>query len=218
MAGRRLVALMQTLWAPTLGAWALRPRPGAALRLDAHRSAIVRAWIVRVIQEQLSRGPMPRRFHRDCAGLVRFAVAEALRSHDDGWLCVNGLSAQGLPPDVDLTPAERGALDDWMCDDDARGPCTTADTLVRRTSRLVGRDLSAAEPGDLLFFGQRDDQHLMVWMGRSVAYHTGVQTPSDNGLRTVTLDQLLRWRDRRWRPEPGNPIFVGVFRLPFLSR
>ena len=48
MAGRRLVALMQTLWAPTLGAWALRPRPEAALRLDAHRSAIVRAWIVRV--------------------------------------------------------------------------------------------------------------------------------------------------------------------------
>jgi uncharacterized protein YfaT (DUF1175 family) len=209
---------MQTLWAPALGAWALRREPEAALRLDAHRSAIVRAWIVRVIQEQLRQGPTPRRFHRDCAGLVRFAVAEALRSHDDAWLSANGLSAQGLPPDVDLTSAERGALDDWMRDDDARGPCVTADTLVRCTSRLVGRDVSAAQPGDLLFFGQGDDQHLMVWMGRSVAYHTGAETPSDNGLRAVTLDQLLRWRDRRWRPEHGNPSFLGVFRLAFLSR
>jgi uncharacterized protein YfaT (DUF1175 family) len=189
-----------------------------ALRLDAHRSAIVRAWIVRMIQEQLRRGSMPRRFHRDGAGLVRFAVAEALRSHDDGWLDANGLAAQGLPPDVDLTPAERGALDDWVRDDGARGPCVGADALVRRTSRLVGRDLSTAEPADLLVFGHGDDQHLMVWLGCSVAYHTGAETPSDNGLRTVTLDQLMRWRDRRWRPEPGNPSFVGVFRLAFLSR
>jgi uncharacterized protein len=218
MNGRRLVALMQTLWAPTLGAWALSPRPGRSLRLDAHRSGIVRAWIVRVIEEQLRQRTTPRRFHGDSAGLVRFAVAEALRSHDDTWLCANGLSTHGLPPDVDLTPVERGALDDWMRDESTRGPCVTADMLVRRSSRLVGRDVSAAQPGDLLFFGRGDDQHLMVWMGRAVAYHTGAATPSDNGVRAVTLDQLMRWRDMRWRPEPGNPSFVGVFRLAFLSR
>src|SRR2546426_5193338 len=47
---------------------------------------IVRAWMVRVVNEQLRQGPTPRWFHRDCAGLVRFAVSEALRSHDAKWL------------------------------------------------------------------------------------------------------------------------------------
>ena len=217
MAGRRLVALALVLWTESADALTAA-EPDPVLRLDAHRSMIVRAWMVRVVNEQLRQGPTPRWFHRDCAGLVRFAVSEALRPHDARWLAANGLSSRALPPDVELSDAERRALGGWVRDDGTRGPFVTAEMLVRRNSRSIGRDVNTAEPGDLLFFDQGDDQHLMVWMGRDVAYHTGVETPSDNGLRAVTLDQLMRDKDTRWRPEPGNPNFVGVFRLAFLSR
>lgn len=211
-----LLALMVGVWsAPAL---ALRAAPEPSVRLDARRATIVRAWMVRIVNEQLRQGPTPRWFHRDCAGLVRFAVAEALRSHDAKWLAANGLSNRALPPEVELTAVERRALTGWVRDDGTRGPFVTAETLVRRNSRLVARDVNLAEPGDLLFFDQGDDQHLMVWMGRYVAYHTGTETPTDNGLRAVTLDQLMREKDTRWRPEPGNPNFVGVFRLAFFSR
>jgi uncharacterized protein YfaT (DUF1175 family) len=209
-----VAALVALVIAGSAGGGAAEP----GVQLDTRRSAIVRAWMVRLVNEQLRQGPTPRWFHRDCAGLVRFAVAEALREHDGRWIAANGLSRQGLPPDVELTADERHALTGWVRDDGTRGPFVTADTLVRRNSRLVGRDVNAAEAGDLLFFDQGDDQHLMVWMGRYVAYHTGTETPSDNGLRALTLDTLMRAKDTRWRPEPGNPNFVGVFRLAFLSR
>ena len=222
MAARERAAVV--LMALTLVAGACAPAlaltadPEPAIQLDARRSTLVRAWMVRVVNEQLRQGPTPRWFHRDCAGLVRFAVGEALRPHDARWLQANGLSSRALPPEIELSDDERGALQGWIRDDGTRSPFVTAETIVRRNGRLVARDVNLAEPGDLLFFDQGDDQHLMVWMGRYVAYHTGTETPGDNGLRAVTLDQLMRWKDTRWRPEPGNPNFVGVFRLAFLSR
>ncbi len=78
--------------------------------------------------------------------------------------------------------------------------------------------MNQAGAGDLFFYDQGDDQHLMVWMGRYVAYHTGTETATDDGLRAVTLEQLMRGKDSRWRREPGNPNFIGIFRLAFLSR
>jgi len=99
LAGRRLVALALVLWAETADALSVA-EPEPVLRLDAHRSMIVRAWMVRVVNEQVRQGPTPRWFHRDCAGLVRFAVGEALRPHDARWLAANGLSSRALPPDV----------------------------------------------------------------------------------------------------------------------
>ena len=189
-----------------------------AVRLDRRQSTIARAWIVRIINEQVRRGPTPRWFHRDCAGLVRFAVAETFRPHDAVWRRASGLSAVPLPPELELTSAEREWLRTWAQADGTRDAFATAQGLVRRNSRPVGRDVNQAVAGDLLFYDQGDDQHLMVWMGHYVAYHTGTETATDNGLRAVTLDALMRGKDSRWRPEPSNPNFVGVFRLAFLSR
>ena len=63
----------------------------AGTMLDTAQSAAFRAWFVRIVGEQLRQGPSPRWTHQDCAGLVRFAVNEALRTHDHGWLKANGL-------------------------------------------------------------------------------------------------------------------------------
>jgi uncharacterized protein YfaT (DUF1175 family) len=28
----------------------------------------------------------------------------------------------------------------------------------------------------------------------------------------------MQWKDSRWQPQSGNPNFIGVFRLAFLTR
>ena len=80
----------------------------------------------------------------------------------------------------------------------------------------------------MLYFrqqGQREPDHLMVFVGRShfdpdgddwVVYHTG---PLDGGageVRKVRLATLAQHPAPRWRPLASNPSFVGVFRLGML--
>ena len=55
-------------------------------------------------------------------------------------------------------------------------------------------------------------------MGRYIAYHTGTTTPTDNGMRSASLQQLMNWKDTRWIPDAANPNFIGVYRLNFLSQ
>lgn len=201
-------------------AQALTPDTDAAaeVSLDAAQSRAFRGWMVRIVTEQVRQGPTPRWFLRDCAGLVRFAVAEALRPHDSAWLRASGMSARALPPELALEADDRRRLLGWAQLDGTRAPFARAEIVVARNSRRLGKDVNQAEPGDLLFFDQGDDHHVMIWMGGWVAYHTGYETPSDNGLRAVSLHQLMHWKDTRWRPVSTNPNFVGVFRLAFLSR
>ena len=108
------------------GALAASAGHAAPTRLDREQSQRFRDWMTLLIHAQIERGPTPRWTHRDCAGLVRFAVAESLREHDLAW---------------------------------------------KRA----------------------------------------------NGLRAVRADQLLGWKDTRWRPSDDNPNFSGVHRLAFLA-
>lgn len=190
-------------------------RPAAAM-LDRPQSQNFRDWFTLLVHAQLERGPTPRWTHRDCAGLVRFAVAESLRPHDLAWKKANGLLGTRLPPDLpDGTKALRHA---WRRVDGGRDAFVGALELVQENTRFVSRQLHHAMPADLLFYDFGDEQHLMVWMGRYIAYHTGRTSPGDNGLRALRPSQLLGWKDTRWRPEPGNPNFAGVYRLAFLAR
>jgi len=200
-------------------AWALREDAApAGPQLDLQQSERFRAWFVRLMEEQVRR-PSPRWQHRDCAGLVRFAVDEALGAHDADWRQAMGLRGVSLPPPIGLDAATRDALRQrWHTLDGQISAFVTASALVLANCRPVGRDFAQARPGDLIFYDQGDDQHLMVWMGGWVAYHTGTVTPTDNGLRAVALDHLMNWKDTRWRPLPGNPNFAGLFRLSFLAR
>jgi uncharacterized protein YfaT (DUF1175 family) len=217
---KRLHAALIAIWLVTCfagaPAYALTDAAPTAIRLDREQSAAFRTWMVRLISEQTRQGLNPRWFHRDCAGLVRFAVNEAFKPHDAKWLHANGMS-QPLPPDVYLRPGQKPLLEGWVQLDGRRAPFVTAQVLIQQNTSFVSKDLNRALPGDLLFFDQGDDQHLMVWTGHYISYHTGTETKTDNGLRAVSIQQLMEWKDTRWRPEESNPNFIGIFRLAFLQ-
>jgi Uncharacterized protein conserved in bacteria len=209
------ILLLVLLWQPALALEDMSPdeqRP----ELSAEQSRLFRAWFVQIVSEQIRR-PSPRWQHRDCAGLVRFAVDDTLRAHDERWIAANGLQGKTLPPPLQLTPQQQALRQSWRDIDGDKKAFVTALTLIQENSHFVGKEINAAEPGDLLFFDQGDEQHLMIWMGSYIAYHTGRVTPQDNGLRAVTVAQLTQWKDTRWQPVGNNPNFIGLFRLGFLS-
>lgn len=199
-------------------AWALRAPADAQVRLSQAQSRAFQAWMLRIVSAQIERGPSPRWIHRDCAGLVRFAVNEALSVHDAKWMRANGIASdRRLPPELELDAGQASLRNRWVQLDGSVGHFVTALALVQHNSHFVAREISQALPGDLLFFDQGDEQHLMVWMGARIAYHTGTVTVDDNGLRIVDIKQLTTWKDTRWQPVANNPNFAGVFRLAFLS-
>lgn len=186
--------------------------------LTSEQSSLFRSWFVRIAEEQLRQGPSARWYQQDCAGLVRFAANESLKVHDSKWLRANGLSNRYLPPELDISPQQRLFAQRWQQGGNKQGPYVDAIKLIQFNSQLIGRELNQAQPGDLLFFDQGDDQHLMIWMGRYIAYHTGSSTSTDNGMRAVSMQQLMKWKDTRWIPDESNPNFIGIYRLGFLSR
>jgi uncharacterized protein YfaT (DUF1175 family) len=190
----------------------------SAAPLNTEQSQVFRAWFVRIAQEQLRQGPSPRWHQQDCAGLVRFAANEALKVHDAKWLRANGLSNRYLPPELSVQDEQRSLAQQWQQGNGKVGPYVNAIKLIQFNSKFLGRDLNQARPGDLIFFDQGDEQHLMIWMGREIAYHTGTTTPTDNGMRSVSVQQLMTWKDTRWIPDESNPNFIGIYRLQFLAR
>jgi uncharacterized protein len=196
---------------------ALATAPSGPPPLTAAQSRVFRAWMVRIVSAQLAAGPTPRWQQRDCAGLVRFAVAEALREHDEKWKRANGLAGQPVPPEVAWNEAQQSLRHRWRRADGTVSAYAGALELIQENTRFTGKDCNLAAPGDLLFYDQGDAQHLMVWMGSFIAYHTGSESREDNGLRSVSLRELLRWRDTRWHPSQENPNFAGVYRLSFLT-
>jgi uncharacterized protein YfaT (DUF1175 family) len=188
------------------------------VHLSVQQSQVFRNWFVRIVEEQLRQGPSPRWYQQDCAGLVRFAANEALKIHDAKWLRSNNISNELLPPELILTPDQRRLAQKWNVGNGKTDAYAQAILLIQHNSLFLSRDLNQARPGDLLFFDQGDDQHLMIWMGSFVAYHTGSASAADNGLRAVSLNQLMHWKDSRWIPDQWNPNFIGVYRLEFLTR
>ena len=205
--------------------------PSAQVRLaDESDRAAFRAWFVLLADAQFERQTDDV---KDCAALVRHAVREALRAHTPEWVRRSGLPFTPQFADVKSAPRGNGAagLPLFRITGGTMpqyAEFADAKTVINLNTKPLGRDARAARPGDLLYFhqpGQKEPDHLMVFVGRShfenegddwVVYHTG---PIDGGpgeVRKVQLSTLMQHPAPRWRPVPSNPSFVGVFRLAML--
>jgi uncharacterized protein YfaT (DUF1175 family) len=180
---------------------------------------------------------------RDCAGLVRFAVREALRHHDRPWFQKMGPAYQTVAPDVksfnlDNNPfgekifrTEFGSFSETDIRNGRFSEFADARTLKSFNVEFVNRDRREAQPGDLLFYYQPWVQkfpfHVMIFLGQArmtangaqdwVVYHTG-SSPIDEGtVKKVELSVLDQHPDPRWRPVERNKNFLGFYRLKILQ-
>ena len=203
----------------------------AQLRLaDESDRAAFRRWFVLLADAAFYQPPPDV---TDCAALVRFAMREALRPHTAEWRRLSRLPPIGLPADVrERPPARDGMLPLFRVSafpGEPRAEFADAMTIIRWNTRLVSRHLGDARPGDLLYFrqpGQRQPDHLMILVGASpfdasahdfVVYHTGPDDEDPGEIRKVRAADLARHPAPRWRPQPSNAAFVGVFRLIAVS-
>ena len=180
---------------------------------------------------------------RDCAGLVRFAMREALRRHDRIWFQKMGPGYETVAPDVAGFDLDQNPLGEKIFRTDF-GSFHESDlrngrfsefadgrSLKNFNSVFVSRDRRDAQPGDLLFFYQpwvqKFPYHVMLMLGSPhiapngapdwVVYHTG-SSPTDQGtVKKVQLSVLDHHPDPRWRPVESNKNFLGFYRLKILQ-
>jgi uncharacterized protein len=194
--------------------------------LDETDRNACRAWLVVLADAQFYR-PTPD--VTDCAGLVRHSLREALRAHTAEWMRRWALPGMPAYPDVrHPPPAQAGSWPLFRIGDSGYAEFADARTIIKYNTRPVGRALSVARPGDLLYFHQEagaSPDHLMVFVGASafdgsardwIVYHTGPDGAKAGEMRKVRAIDLAHHPVARWRPVSENAVFVGVFRLAFL--
>jgi uncharacterized protein YfaT (DUF1175 family) len=202
-----------------------------------------RKWFTSIAEEQFYGASEEwNAGQRDCAGLVRFAWREALRSHDRAWFLRMGEAYEPVAADVRAYTLERspvgeklfrtspGSFDASNLSDGTFSEFADARTLKDFNARFVSRDAARAEAGDLLFFHQPVQNypyHVMLFLGRSradagaasdwVVYHTGSSATDAGEVRLARLSVLARHPDPRWRPVAVNRNFLGFYRLKILE-
>ena len=176
----------------------------------------------------------------DCAALIRFAYRGALHGHDAGWLADTGLEELPSVPSVQkyqypFTPmgagllrVKAGSFSAEDVSDGAFAQFADARTLRELNTYFISRDIQQAQPGDLLFYRQLEQNepyHSMIFVGRSpldedqaavVIYHTGPIGKEKGEIRRVRVENLLQHPSPRWRPIAGNSNFLGVYRWNIL--
>ena len=214
-----------------------------ALRLDTEQDRqAFRRWFTFLAEVQYFQddGARPAEIN-DCAALIRYAYHEALRQHDDVWVAgarlplVLGLDsvAKYQYPYTLLGPSLFRVKPGPFRASDLSGAAFSqfadAKTLQRYNTYFVTRDLRRASPGDLLFFRHEAADmpfHSMIWLGRSqirddgrdyLLYHTGPDGSDPGEVRRPAVEELLRHPNPEWRPLPGNPTFLGVYRWNILQ-
>ncbi len=208
------------------------------LRLEDNRDQTAfRRWFTWLAEAQYFRDPSDRPAEiTDCAALVRYAYREALHGHDSAW--ANSLHLPLMPafdsvakyqyPFTPLGAALFRTSAGPFRVDDAFLQFADAQTLWKFNSHFVSRDIRRALPGDMLFFRQESDHltfHAMIYLGKSqlrpdgqryVLYHTGPTGADPGEIRRLTVDELIRFPQPEWRPDPANPSFLGVSRWNIL--
>jgi uncharacterized protein YfaT (DUF1175 family) len=120
---------------------------------------------------------------RDCAGLVRFALRESLRTHDRAWFRRMGAVYEPLAPDVRAYDLARSPLGEKLFRtrfgsfkesdsiDGTFSEFADARTLKDFNCAFISRDRRQAQAGDLLFFYQpwvqKFPYHVMIFLGKA---------------------------------------------------
>jgi len=203
-----------------------------------------RHWFTLIAERQAFAGPRLPKEIDDCAALLRYSYREAMRRHDAAWAKDTNLGAAPAASDIakyqypytplgpNLFRVKEGRFTAQDLSDGTFAEFADVKTLVIANAHFLSRDVSTAQPGDLIFFRQFEQSepfHSMIIVGRSffgsgddwVVYHTGPGhlpggKPWPGEIRRVTLASLLRHPDPRWRPLPGNRNFLGVYRWNIL--
>jgi uncharacterized protein len=213
------------------------------LRTYQDRDAF-RRWFTSIAENQFYRlSDQWKDEQRDCAGLARFAMREALRRHDRPWFQKMGPGYETVASDIAEFDLDRNPMGEKIfrtdfgsfSESDLRNgrfsEFADARTLKNFNSVFVTRDRSQAQPGDLLFFYQpwvqKFPYHVMIFLGPAraqsngatdwVVYHTG-SSPVDKGtVKKVEMSVLDHHPDPRWRPIESNKNFLGFYRLKILQ-
>ena len=211
------------------------------LRLDdEHDRSAFRRWFTFLAEAQSFQPAAARPAEiTDCAALIRYAYREALHAHDDAWTANARLP---LVPAFDsvakyqyphtllgaaLVRVRPGPLAPSDVADGAFAQFADAKSLWRWNCHLVSRELSAAQPGDLLFYRQtsRESFHSMIYLGASqiepngkryLVYHTGPDGSDPGEIRRPTVEEMMQFPRSEWRPLASNPNFLGVYRWNIL--
>lgn len=213
------------------------------LKTENERSAFTR-WFTAIAEAQATRiDDRWADIHQDCAGLVRFAYREAMRTHDNEWLST-WKYLPSLPaardgrfayPDLAIVGdkpfrTRGGVYDPAEPAQSQFGAAPNARTLWQHNTSFISKDIAQARAGDLLFFHVPDATgsrlHTMIALGKHassshrdrasrVVYHTGQPAPLGE-VRLVGLEDLQHHPDPSWHPVPSNPRFIGFHRLSHL--
>lgn len=203
-----------------------------------------RSWFTAIAEMQFYQSSDEwNKEQRDCAGLVRFAMREALRQHDRLWFQKMGAGYEAVAPDVrgfnleksplheKLFRTDFGAFRESDLAENKFSEFADARTLKNYNVSFISRERSQAQSGDLLFyeqaFAQKFPYHVMIFLGKAkqanegandwVVYHTGNSASDDGTLKKVRLAVLDHHPDKRWRPVENNKNFLGFFRLKILQ-
>jgi uncharacterized protein len=217
------------------------------LRLDAPSDQdTFRRWFALIAEFQALRpqAEVPREIN-DCAALLRYSYRNALRTHDAEWFRETQIEPPSALPSLEkyryphtqvgaaLFRIKPGVFLPEDLKNGTFAEFADAKTLKDFNMHFLSRDISAARPGDLLFYRQLEQDspfHSMIFIGRSpwladsspadsgdvVVYHTGPIGNASGEMRRMSISELMQHPSPRWRPVPGNSNFLGVFRWNIL--
>lgn len=214
--------------------------PDSAELTDEVDRVRFRRWFTAIAQSQYyALHPQWPKIRRDCTGLICFAYKEAIKTHDKKWLKGYKYLTDSAIPDIRAfrypdIPVLGQRL--FRVSDNGFGPIVTARVLMQYNCRFLGKeDVESLEPGDLLFFrynkkdGLEDLYHAMIFIKSIpeipgipggdglVVYHTGPGGDVSGEVRRVRLSALNNHPDDTWHVTPGNPRFLGYYRLHILD-
>lgn len=200
----------------------------AELTDEQDRLAFRRRFVAAAISQYEKYSPQWEEKNRDCAGLVRFALQEALKKNE--LSSIPGVQKYHYPyvPVLGkrIFRVRPGAFNEKELPS-AFSFYADSRKLMENNTHYIGKDAAEAQEGDLLFFLHYDDlkmpYHAMIYAGNDkngvahVVYHTGPVHGTKGKVKLLTMQTLMHYPDERWHPVPENKYFLGVYRLNILD-